>query len=106
MDACVQALEKMSIKEKVWAECAKIPSGKVISYGEIARKLGTSARAVGQAMKLSPGIFGGVPCHRVIRSDGRIGGFNRGVEEKIKLLKREGIEIKERRVDARHFIEK
>ena len=42
----------MNIKEKVWAECANIPAGKVISYGKIARKLGTSARAVGQAMKL------------------------------------------------------
>lgn len=83
----------------------KIPAGKVISYGEIARKLGVSARAVGQAMKLSPGISGGVPCHRVIRSDGGIGGFNRGVKEKIKLLRREGIEIKGGMINAKYFIE-
>ncbi|RLG16274.1 cysteine methyltransferase [Nanoarchaeota archaeon] len=69
----------------------KIPEGRVTTYKELARVLGTSPRVVGQLLKRSKGI----PCHRVVRSDGSLGGY-RGKKwrEKKRLLEREGIKIK------------
>jgi methylated-DNA-[protein]-cysteine S-methyltransferase len=81
-------------QEKVYAICRKIPKGKTMTYGEIAKILHSSPRAVGQALKRNP-YAPIVPCHRVIHTDGRIGGYNgiRDSKKKIKLLKREGIRI-------------
>jgi len=87
----------MQFQEKVWEECKKIPSGKVSTYGEIARKLGSGARAVGNALNKSPGMPS-VPCHRIIRSDGKVGGFAFGTENKIKILRKEGRNIKDGKV--------
>lgn len=83
--------------EEVYALTKKIPEGKVSTYGEIARALNSSPRAVGQALKRNP-FAPVVPCHRVVRSDGAIGGFKgqksgREVQNKISLLKKEGIKI-------------
>jgi O-6-methylguanine DNA methyltransferase len=81
----------------------KIPKGQVTTYGLIARKLNTHAyRAVGNACRKNP-YAPRVPCHRVVRSDGTIGGFagktsGKTVEEKISLLKKEGVEIKDRKI--------
>lgn len=81
----------MNFKEKVYAVVKKIPKGKVLTYKEVAMKAGSpgGARAVGNFMKsnFNPQI----PCHRVIRSDGKIGNYNRGgIAGKIKILKKEG----------------
>ena len=71
-----------------------IPKGKISTYGEIARVLGTKAyQAVGNAMAKNPNLIS-VPCHRVIKSDGSIGGYALGASKKITLLKKEGIIIK------------
>jgi len=81
-------------EESVYKEISKIPKGKVITYGMLAKILKSSPRAVGQALKRNP-YAPIVPCHRVIHTDGRIGGYN-GVSnsnKKIKLLKNEGIKI-------------
>lgn len=82
-----------SFKEKVLKIVSQIPEGKVLSYGEVAWRAGGpgSARAVGNIMKQNRNPR--VPCHRVIHSDGRIGGFNRGREFKAELLKKEGLKI-------------
>ena len=83
--------------ERVYAECEKIPKGKLATYASIARNLKSSPRAVGQALKRN--IYAPkVPCHRVVSSDGKIGGFmgktkGREIEHKIKLLKKEGITV-------------
>lgn len=82
-------------QQKVWRELQRIPFGKVVSYGDIARRIGKprSARAVGQAVGSNPfGIV--VPCHRVIASDGSIGGWSGGggMAGKRALLKLEGVE--------------
>jgi O-6-methylguanine DNA methyltransferase len=75
-----------------------IPEGKVTTYGLIAKKLNTRAyRAVGNACRRNP-YAPKVPCHRVVRSDGSIGGFGgktsgKTVERKIRMLKREKVEI-------------
>lgn len=77
-------------EKKVYAVVAKIPKGEVRTYKWVAAKIGDpkASRAVGNALNKNP-FIGKVPCHRVIRSDGSIGGFARGTEEKRKLLKRE-----------------
>jgi methylated-DNA-[protein]-cysteine S-methyltransferase len=67
----------------------KIPKGKTLTYKQVANKIGrpNSARAVGSA--LNKNFEASIPCHRVIRSDGKIGGYNRGINKKILLLKKE-----------------
>ncbi len=71
----------------------KVPSGKVISYAGLAEMIGrpNAQRAVGSAMNKNP-YAPKVPCHRVIRSDGSLGGFSApgGTKLKKKLLKNEG----------------
>jgi len=74
-------------EERVYAVVRKIPSGKTRSYKWVAGALGNPklARAVGQALKRNPSPAN-APCHRVIRSDGSIGGYAWGVSRKKKLL--------------------
>lgn len=77
--------------EKVLDVVRKIPKGKTLTYKEVAKKAGSpnGSRAVGTIM--SHNFRPDVPCHRVIRSDGKIGGYNRGGRAvKYKLLKTEG----------------
>jgi len=83
-----------NFQKKVYAICSNIPKGKTMTYGEISKILRSSPRAVGQALKRNP-YAPNVPCHRVIHTDGRIGGYNgvRDSKKKIKLLKHEGIRI-------------
>lgn len=91
---------KMKLQEKVLQMMKKIPKGKVTTYKIISEKLGTKAyRAVGTAVKNNPDAPR-IPCHRVVKSDGAIGEYSAkgGVKEKIELLQREGIEIKEKRI--------
>lgn len=77
-------------QKKVYAVVSKIPSGEVRSYRWVAVKIGCAKayRAVGNALNKNPYI-GKVPCHRVIRSDGSIGGFARGIRQKQKMLRME-----------------
>jgi methylated-DNA-[protein]-cysteine S-methyltransferase len=93
----------MNFNQKAWHLCKKIPKGKVSTYKEIACKLNNKAyRAVGNAMNKNPYSFFSakkkVPCHRVVCSDGKIGGFSKGTKQKIVLLKKEGIQIKNNRI--------
>lgn len=83
---------------RVFELTKRIPRGRVSTYAEIAAALGKpkAARAVGGA--LSKNKSKDVPCHRVIASDGTVGGFNRGTGEKIKLLGSEGVRISSGRV--------
>jgi methylated-DNA-[protein]-cysteine S-methyltransferase len=85
----------MSFNQKVWAMTARIPEGKVVRYGDIARALNCTAyRAVGNALNKNP-YAPGVPCHRVVGSDGSLTGFAGGLEKKCELLKREGLTLRE-----------
>ena len=81
-------------EQKVWEALKSIPKGKVSTYKAIAEYIGSpgSARAVGNALKKNPDSPV-VPCHRIIRSDGRIGGYRYGTIRKTKLLIGEGIRI-------------
>ncbi len=82
-------LHGSDFRRRVWAQLMKIPYGKTVSYGEIARALGVnSAQAVGGAVGHNPvGII--VPCHRVLGADGSLTGYAGGLEKKIYLLKLE-----------------
>lgn len=68
----------------------KIPKGKTLSYQQVAGSAGSpnAARAVGNI--LNKNYNPKIPCHRVILSDGKIGGYNRGIKKKLRLLKKEG----------------
>ena len=93
----------MKFSEAVYKITSKIPRGKVSTYGEIARSLNCKAyRAVGNALNKNP-YAPIVPCHRVISSNGFIGGFAKGTKAKIKLLKKERIIIKYNKVDLNRY---
>ena len=79
-----------SLKQKVLDAVSKIPKGKTMTYKEVARRAGSphASRTVGNI--LSKNYDPKTPCHRVVRSDGKIGGYNRGTQKKVKLLKKEG----------------
>ena len=80
--------------ERVYHIIKKVPRGKVTTYKAIAEALGTKAyRAVGNALNRNPNAPE-VPCHRVVCSDGSIGGYSEGVNEKIKLLQKENVLVK------------
>lgn len=81
----------------VWDALSRIPAGKVTTYGDIASYLGTKAvRAVGNAVGRNPDAPG-VPCHRVVRSGGKIGSYSGegGVRRKTRLLESEGVTVRD-----------
>ena len=87
-------------RQAVWAVLRKLPYGKTISYGDIARTLAkregfgqVSARAVGGAVAHNP-VSVIIPCHRVVGSDGKLTGYAGGIDKKIKLLELEGVDVK------------
>lgn len=89
----------MSFSERVWALTARVPPGRVVTYADIARRLGTRGyRAVGHALHRNPHAPG-VPCHRVVGADGRLTGFAGGLDRKRRLLRREGVPLRGDRVD-------
>ncbi len=79
-----------SFQEKVLEIVCRIPKGKTLTYKEVAKKAGSpnASRAVGSILKknYNPNI----PCHRVVRSDGLVGDYNRGRSLKIQKLRTEG----------------
>ena len=96
-------LPGMTFNQKVWAVTARIPRGKVITYGDVARALGsTGYRAVGNALNKNP-YAPAVPCHRVVGADGSLTGFASGVEKKRRLLEAEGIRFRGDKVDPDHL---
>ncbi len=88
--------EGTTFQKKVWSEIDKIPRGNVITYGQIAKNIGRpkAARAVANACGANPNPIK-TPCHRVICSNGDIGGYSGsgGVVRKIELLKEEGVDL-------------
>ncbi len=80
-----------SFPEAVFRVVAKTPQGRPLTYKEVARRAGRpkAYRAVGNILHRNPDTKR-VPCHRVVRSDGTVGGYARGTSKKTALLKREG----------------
>ncbi len=79
-------------QKSVWNQVQKIPYGQTVSYGQIAEKIGNNkaVRAVGAANGANP-VPILIPCHRVVQSDGKLGGYGGGVEIKDALLRLEGV---------------
>jgi methylated-DNA-[protein]-cysteine S-methyltransferase len=86
-------LKGTKLQVKVWNYLKKIPKGKVKTYLEVAKAIGKAraVRAVANAIGKNP-FPPKIPCHRVIRSDGKLGGYSAkgGIKTKKKLLKNEG----------------
>jgi methylated-DNA-[protein]-cysteine S-methyltransferase len=81
----------MTFKEKVFNVVKKIPKGSVLTYKQVAEKAGSpkAYRAVGNI--LSNNYDPAIPCHRIIKSNGKLGEYNRGTRKKKEILKKEGL---------------
>ncbi len=88
------------VDQDVYVLLSKIPSGKVSTYGDIARALGhpKAARAIGRTIANNPNPIS-IPCHRVVKSNGEIGGFAYGEQMKREILEKEGIKFQDRIVE-------
>ena len=93
----------MSFQDKVLHIVRQIPRGKVTTYGSISKRLKTSPRAVGQALKRNKRTIV-IPCHRVICSNGSLGGYS-GKASKEKLLRDEGVKLKNSKVQKESIID-
>ena len=90
--------------QRVWRAVSKIPRGRVATYKSIAIALGVPRASRAVAAALSRNVEPAVPCHRVVRSDGHVGGYNRGGSvKKSRLLRVEGVGIRNQRVDLKTF---
>ncbi|MEK7212522.1 MAG: MGMT family protein [Patescibacteria group bacterium] len=99
-----QRTSSTSFKEQVFAAVRKIPRGRVSTYKEIARAAGRprACRAAGNALNKNPHAPR-VPCHRVVKSDGGLGGYAGGLSKKVKLLAKEGAKIVRGKIDLKRF---
>ncbi|MEK6861990.1 MAG: MGMT family protein [Nanoarchaeota archaeon] len=94
----------MNFSEKVYKVISRIPRGKVSTYKAVAQALNCKAyRAVGNALNKNPYASHLVPCHRVIKANCEIGGFASGTRNKIKMLKKEGVVIKNSKIDLQKY---
>ncbi|MEA1993220.1 MAG: MGMT family protein [Euryarchaeota archaeon] len=94
-----------SFEKKVYSHVTKIPKGKVASYKQVAEALNSKAyRAVGNAMKKNdvPLL---IPCHRVVRTDGKLGNYSGGTDLKERILYKEGVELENGIIPPKYFVE-
>ncbi len=89
----------MNLEQKIYKKLLKVPKGQVTTYGELAKAVGlkNGQRAVGKIMNKNPYPVI-VPCHRVVMSTGKIGGYAYGKHVKAKMLNDEGIEIRDGKI--------
>ena len=85
----------MNLEHEIYTKLLQVPKGKVTTYSELAKAVGlkNGQRAIGRIMKKNPFPVI-IPCHRVILSNGKIGGYAWGEKIKTNMLSREGIKIK------------
>lgn len=85
----------MNLTEYTYYLVRQIPAGKVSTYGAVAKALGNKdyARAVGRYMNKNPDADT-MPCFKIVKSDGSLGGFGLGIKDKIRRLQQDGIEVK------------
>ncbi len=89
----------MILSTKVYKKLLQVPKGKVTTYGELAKAVGlkNGQRTVGAIMRNNPFPVI-VPCHRVVKSDGKIGGYVYGERVKSRMLANEGINVKDGKI--------
>jgi len=97
---------KTVFEKKVYRVVRKIPRGKVMTYKEVAERTGfpQAWRAVGNILNKNRNPL--IPCHRVIISNGKIGGYNQGIKRKAFLFKKEGIRIAKNKVVSGTLLKK
>lgn len=96
----------MNLQQKIYKKLLEVPKGQVTTYGELAKAVGlkNGQRAVGKIMNKNPYPVI-IPCHRVVMSTGKIGGYAYGENVKTKMLNDEGIEIQNGKiVDSENLI--
>ncbi len=84
----------MNLQQKIFKKLLEVPQGKITTYGELAKSVGlkNGQRAVGKIMNKNPYPVI-IPCHRVVMSTGKVGGYAYGENVKIKMLTDEGVKI-------------
>lgn len=86
---------------------SQVPAGRVTTYGAVASRMGKpgASRAVGAALRANPTPIV-VPCHRVVKQDGALGGYGgaKGIGRKARLLRAEGVEVRGGRVDLSKYL--
>jgi methylated-DNA-[protein]-cysteine S-methyltransferase len=84
----------LNLQQKIFKKLLEVPKGQITTYGELAKSVGlkNGQRAVGKIMNKNPYPVI-LPCHRVVMSTGKVGGYAYGEHVKIKMLHDEGIEI-------------
>jgi len=89
----------MNLDKKIYKKLLEVPEGKITTYGELAKAVGikNGQRAVGRIMNKNPYPVI-IPCHRVVKSDGKVGGYAYGQQVKINMLSKEGIKIKKDKI--------
>ena len=89
----------MNLDKKIYKKLLEVPEGKITTYGELAKAVGikNGQRVVGRIMNKNPYPVI-IPCHRVVKSDGKVGGYAYGQQVKINMLSKEGIKIKEDKI--------
>ena len=89
----------MNIEKQVYKKLTEVPQGKVTTYGELAKAVGlkNGQRMIGQIMKKNPYPVI-IPCHRVVKSDGKVGGYAYGENIKTNMLLKEGIKIQDGKI--------
>ena len=90
----------MKIDKKIYKKLLQVPSGKITTYGELSRAIGlkNGQRVIGKLMKNNPFPVI-IPCHRVVKSNREIGGYAFGVDIKRNMLTKEGICIKNDKIE-------
>jgi len=90
----------LNIEEKIYKKLLTVPHGKITTYNELSKSIGleNGQRLVGQIMKKNP-LPVIIPCHRVIKSNGDIGGYLFGIDIKKNMLRKEGICITKNKID-------
>jgi methylated-DNA-[protein]-cysteine S-methyltransferase len=100
-------IKTLSFSDSVYALASQIPAGKVTTYGSLAKALGNprASRATGNALRANPNPIV-VPCHRVVRSDGALGGYAGRFDDKTKqtLLTNEGVTVVDGKIDLGKFL--
>ncbi len=97
----------MKDHDKVYKLLKKTPKGKVSTYKAISVVTGIHPRAVGMILHVNPDPIG-APCYKIVMSDGHISGYGGtgGVKRKAELLRRDGIEIRNGKVDLKKYLHK
>ena len=104
-DVIIHLRDKGDFEREVLVATFEIPKGKVSTYKRIAEKVGRPCayRAVGNALHKNP-LAPIVPCHRVVRSDGRLAGDKENVKARKRLLEEEGIKVEGNRINIKKEI--